>query len=179
MVKNRIRERREELGKTSKEMATHIGLSLEAYYDLEAYDGEVWSVLSIREVRLLCEALCLRFDELFCSVEPPHKLFHPLESPCNYPLAMVTSLDTLAQKITQDITTRGQNIEQWSTFAGWDVSHLLQSPESGWELPIDCFRDICQTCHVEWFSLLQAICSPVTTKERGIMGPESIHKERE
>jgi DNA-binding XRE family transcriptional regulator len=64
-LNEKIKQRRLELGLTTNEAAKKSGLSIHEYADVEDYPDEMTSVLQLSDVRNICKALNIDFQELF------------------------------------------------------------------------------------------------------------------
>jgi ribosome-binding protein aMBF1 (putative translation factor) len=74
---DRIRQLREKAGKSEGEMAEIMNISVESYFDLEAYDDEVLDCISLDELKKMSSAFGVSSVELLTGVpETESKLNH-------------------------------------------------------------------------------------------------------
>lgn len=66
----RIQSAREIVGKSLEEMAALLDISFASYRDLESFDDEVLSCISLRQVEELCGALRISSLELLSEEQP-------------------------------------------------------------------------------------------------------------
>ena len=64
-INEKIIERREHLGLTDTDIVEKTNISIDEYYDIEAYPDEIFTVTNLRELKQLCIALDLDLFKLF------------------------------------------------------------------------------------------------------------------
>jgi hypothetical protein len=153
-VAKRIREARTPSGLTEEEMAHRLGLTYESYCDLELFDDEVFSVLSLAELKTLGEVL---------SAEPRVLLVADDAEAVHAPV----TFEQIAERLRARMRLDGTSAEQLSEAIGWDVAPVLADPEALWEFNVVGLYDICKAVQLDWVAAL-----PMITRSRG-SGPGS------
>jgi len=136
----RIRRARETLGLT-QEVATRWGEQVSMYWDLELYDAEVFTVISVRQVYRLAVVLGTSVNAVLFGGEPA------MNSP-KMPYTDVVS--RLRVRMADDAISP----EQLGDHIGWDIRGLLADSDALGDLPIDGLRAVCQAAGVDWMSVL-------------------------
>lgn len=106
----RLREIRKRVGKTAEELASAVGISTPAYYDLEDSD-ELVTCLSIVELYRLCEALSTRPDLL-------------LTGKAWTGSKRISSSDLIG-KTSQFLLNHSMTSAQFSELVGWEMEKSL------------------------------------------------------
>jgi DNA-binding XRE family transcriptional regulator len=109
----RIRTAREEAGKSLKEMASLLDISLASYRDLEWYDDEILTCVSLRQVGTLCEAIGIDSRELLSAGQQ--------------------SADQVSQRTLQELIRHIRDymrkeqitLEEFEDKAGWEITPAL------------------------------------------------------
>jgi DNA-binding XRE family transcriptional regulator len=76
-INEKITQKRENLGMSDTFVSSKIGITIDEYFDIEAYPDEIFTVTSLREVKSLLNLLSLDFFELseiqcaFCAQKKP------------------------------------------------------------------------------------------------------------
>jgi len=140
---------REKSGKSPEEIAELLGISTAAYYDLEAFDDEFTTSLSLEKVALLFKLLRIE----------PATFFET--SPAPKPV----SLDAVVQKINEYLNTQRMTVSQFEDRVGWDIEPLLNERSKILSYDIDAVRDISNEIGIDWLSILQGISSASETAE--------------
>ncbi len=136
----RIRAAREASRLEHQQLATEIGISKESYYDLESYDDELAMCVSIKEVRLLANALGVSVWEL---VAPNPKSLKPTRC----------TLQELRRAAQHIVTTVNISPAEFARLSGWDIATLnTDDPATAWNL--DCMRDLARFSGVNWLSIV-------------------------
>ena len=141
----RLRTAREQTGRSIDTMAALLGMTREAYWDLESYDDEVLTCISIAQCAVLCRTLGMA----------PHTLF--AEESSDEPGAI--NLEVLGLKITAHLQAEQMDLSAFEERVGWDVATWLERPQAFFtaRYPVDALRDICQAIGVNWVTVLSAI----------------------
>jgi hypothetical protein len=142
---SRLCAAREQAGKSVGEMAALVDLTYESYCDLERFDDEVFTCISIKQFALLCHALDMS-PRAFFSEEQGEG-------------TGLSRWEELARAIRTHLEAQQITLSEFEDRVGWDVSALLEKPD---ELAtdrynIDSLRDICCELGVNWVSTLSAI----------------------
>lgn len=141
----RLRTAREQTGRSIDEMAALLGVTREAYWDLESYDDEVLTCLSIAQVAGLCRTLGLAPRAVFA------------EESRDEPGAI--TLEVLGLKIQAHLQAEQMDLSAFEARVGWDVATWLERPQEFFtaRYPVEALRDICQAIGVNWVAALSAI----------------------
>jgi len=100
------------------------------------------NTISIAELAALCKALGIRIIELFADDN-----------------ATVTNqkgltFTDLALVVKTHLDERRQSLDDFENDVGWEIAAFFQAPDSAWNWNIDCLRDVCLGCGVDWLSVL-------------------------
>ncbi len=139
----KLRAAREDSGKSPEEIAEALGISSAAYYDLEAFDDELPTSLSLDKVALLFTLLKIEPAMFFATAPPPESV----------------SPDALIRKISEYLNTKRMTVSEFEDRVGWDIEPLLKEPSKILSYDIDALRDICNEIGVDWLSVVQSIMS--------------------
>ena len=137
----RIRAARLRAGLDERTMAERVGINLPSYFDLESYDDEIFTCLTLEEVTRLARALGITVRSLIAS--------DPVGSPG------AISMRDLVERVRQRVADQGITADALFERVGWDISPALDDPESAWrDWNIDCLRDVCAEIGVDWQSVV-------------------------
>jgi transcriptional regulator with XRE-family HTH domain len=125
---------------SAEHVAQELGLTAQAYHDLEARDDEAFLAISIRQLFVL--ARTLRTTPL------------ELVSPDSVRPATPMTFDDLASMVREKIRAEHLDPDTWSSSVGWDVCALLDDPRAVGALNLDGLVDICAALGVDWRALL-------------------------
>jgi transcriptional regulator with XRE-family HTH domain len=141
----RLRTAREQTGRSIDDMAALLGITREAYWDLESYDDEVLTCLSIEQVAVLCRTLGMA----------PRTLFAEESSDAQGAI----NLEVLGLKIKAHLQAEQMDLSAFEERVGWDVATWLERPQECFttRYPVEALRDICQAIGVNWVAALSAI----------------------
>jgi hypothetical protein len=127
----------EAAGVLAPELATLLGISEPAAWDLLTHTDELSMCLSLRQ--LLRLSARLRVSSLSLLPQPPAAAREHRSFP------------QLAAEIRAYCATRHLSIEQFSEAAGWGVQHFLTAPDSALDdWCLDALSDICHTLGLHW-----------------------------
>jgi transcriptional regulator with XRE-family HTH domain len=137
---NRIQTLRKRTGKSSDEIASLVGLSDMAYFDLEAYDDELVMALSLEQVRRLADVLGVSTQMLF------------LDEPA--PKVPSTSYSELVSLVTARIAQAGDQ-KAFENEVGWDLGAFLESEATALSTyGVDFLQSLCTHVGVDWMTAL-------------------------
>jgi transcriptional regulator with XRE-family HTH domain len=144
-VSHRIAHARKHAGIASADVARKLGISHQAYDDLEANDEEAFMCVPL--------GLLLRLGQLL-STSP-----RLLLAPEGYePLAVSMTINDVVKRIRSYVKTHSLSSEQFEIQVGWSVSEALINPESAWEeWNADGLQDICASLGIDWLSVIPDI----------------------
>lgn len=141
-VAARILRAREALGLTQDDVAARWGEQPSMYWDLELYDDEAFTVISVKQLQRLAAALGTSVSALLFSEEPPP----------GFPGATYAEVVArLRKKIAEDAVSS----EDLSDRIGWELRPLLADPDTLGDLPIDGLRSVCRAAGVDWVAALR------------------------
>ena len=112
---DRIRRFREMAGKSDVEMASLLGMTIDSYCDLEAYDDEILTVPSLDQVKRLSNIFGMPTSRLF-SENNEHINRH-----WNY--------EMLIDKVNDHLRSNHLSQENFEDLIGWDMSNFFESEE--------------------------------------------------
>jgi len=140
-VASRIREARLRTGLSDTEVARRLGLTVDSYCDLERYDDEAFSVVSLRDLDALGRIL---------GVQPRLLLLGPEAEGLKRSITEAEITTHLADKVSDS----GQSIEQFGDAVGWDITELLSDPKTLWSFSVEGLYDLCKPIGVDWVEVL-------------------------
>ena len=136
-----IRSFRVKAGKSRAEVAQHLGINAAWYDDLEQYDDELVSTLTLFQAMNLAELLGVRLSDL---VET---------AACSS--GQHISLVTLPSRIRAYATQNGISIEQLADQVGWELDEVMDSPLKGAaEHPIIFLQTLAGQLGINWMCLI-------------------------
>jgi transcriptional regulator with XRE-family HTH domain len=135
-----IRAHRVRAGRSAQQVAADLGINDAWYQDLETYDDELASTLTLFQAKHLAELLGVRLAELL--VENEHA-------------GRTVGLLDLPSIIRKHIAVEQLSIEEFEDLIGWELKGFLDSPvASAAEMPIAFLRDLSNHLGVKLLSLL-------------------------
>lgn len=105
-------------------------------YDLEAYDDEATSAVSLKELLALCHVVSISIHEA-------------LHGPEFSPPSRQTSFEQVSAALGS-IVRGGESVDHLSDRLGWEVSTYLTNSEEFYKLTIDGLQDICDPLDIYW-----------------------------
>jgi hypothetical protein len=143
-VADRIRLARTALGIEPGVAAARLGVNFESYADLEWFDDEVFTTLSLTEVLSLAEMLHLSAVELLTSDDHAAR-------------TAAVSMSSLMKTVRARIQEEGTTVESFGDRIGWDIASAVADPSSAWQdWNVDCLIDVCTAVGVEWPAILSS-----------------------
>ena len=127
-----INARRIELGLTEHEIAASVGISSAEYYDLEAYDDELFMTLSLSQAKAVLDRLGLRFAQVGGDRVPRTDLL------CD------TGFSFLRERLMARLGETNEDIAELEQKIGWGLQNFLEDPKAAWDWNMDCFADVVQ-----------------------------------
>lgn len=135
-----IRNFRVRVGKSAREVSAELGLNEAWYSDLESYDDELASTLTLFQATQLATLLGVRLRDL---VE---------ENPSS---AVTVGLLDLPAFVEAYLEREHLSVEEFEGLVGWELKEFLQSPvAAAAEMPIAFLRDLSGHLGVSLLSLL-------------------------
>ncbi len=143
-IARRILKARERANLAADAVAERVGLEPMAYYDLEHYDDEAFTAVSLAELCAVARTLGLS----------PRALVDP--EPAS-PVAASISMQDVAQGIRLRMAADHLTPAAFGDLAGWDVAEALDNPESAWAAwSLDALRDVCEQIELDWRAVVPA-----------------------
>jgi hypothetical protein len=137
----RLRAARTRAGLPESVVATQIGVTMPAYFDLEAFDDEIVTTLSLEQLVELGRTV---------GVPPLTLIADDVES-----VAPVT-METFIERLRARIATEGGDVEAFSNRVGWEMQPVLADPSRAWlDWNVDCLRDVSAALDADWRAILK------------------------
>jgi hypothetical protein len=130
----RLQDAREASGLEPGELASLLGISYEAYRDLEWFDEEIVDALDFDQVVALAGAIRLDLREFFAAGAAGQLTFAEL-----------------AARLEEQA---GDQLAALEDRAGWELRRHLDDPSTFGELPLVGLADIGQVVDMDWRSFL-------------------------
>jgi hypothetical protein len=134
---------RQASGREVGELASLLGLSYEAYEDLERFDEEIADCISLNQMLKLADAIGLDLRRFFAAENLGH-----------------VSFAELAARLEPFAATGPTALAAFEDRVGWELGRHLNDPSTFGELPAIALADIGESVGVDWRSLLPP--SPAT-----------------
>jgi DNA-binding XRE family transcriptional regulator len=135
-----LRNYRVRAGRSRSEVAEHLGINEAWYDDLEKYDEELTSTLTLFQAVALASFLGVRFRELIAGTNAPR---------------VTLSILDLPPRIRTHIERKGMTVEQLEGELGWEISEFLESPmKVVAESPIVFLEAISELLGINWLSMV-------------------------
>jgi len=136
----RIKALRQRSGKSVDDVASLTGLGIHAYCDVESYDDELRTVLSLGQVRRLAEVLGVRTSALF--LDEPHEI----EQRVSYSQLVALVEARFALDIDE---------EAFEQEIGWDLSGFFKDKERLLsDYNVKFLQKLCPRLGIEWIVAL-------------------------
>jgi transcriptional regulator with XRE-family HTH domain len=135
-----IRERRAELSLSAVTLAEALGISVEAYDDLEQHQDELATSVTLEQATRLATRLGTPLLELLTEHKPPWATPSPIQ---------------VAARIATHLAGTGRSLESLEEVAGWELQGFLAQPllvARG--QPIMFFQDLAKALQAAPFSLI-------------------------
>jgi hypothetical protein len=127
----------EAAGVLAPELATLLGISEPAAWDLLTHTDELSMCLSLRQLLRLSARLRVPAWSLLPEPPAPRREHH--------------SLAHLAAEVSAYCAAHQISIEQFGDLAGWDVQHFIATPDSALDdWCLDTLTAICHTLGLHW-----------------------------
>ena len=136
---DRLRDARIKSGRSPVDLAASCGISPSSYHDLEAFSDDLYMSMSLSELAALCRAIGIKMTDLFAE---------------GLEVGKQMTFSELAARVKAHIEENHQSLDEFENSAGWEIAAFLQIPDAAWDWNIDCLRDVCKACRVNWTLLL-------------------------
>ena len=123
------------------DVAAQLNLPQAHYWDLESFEDEAWTTLSLEELGALARILGVTSRFILdgeAPVPPDERL----------------SFEGFAEAIRKAVDAAGGDVDSWGVTAGWDVAPILENSREIWALSPDALKDIAETAGVDWRRVL-------------------------
>jgi hypothetical protein len=128
---------RERAGISVPSLATTLGITEQACWDLMHHPGEVSLCLTLRQLLQLATTLSVSPLSLIPDAPPSARVHR--------------TLPELAAMIRDFCAARGLSVEQFGERAGWDVRGFLRAPDSALnDWCLDTLRHVCHALDLHW-----------------------------
>jgi transcriptional regulator with XRE-family HTH domain len=135
-----IRAYRVRAGKSAKQVASDLGINDAWYRDLETYDDELASTLTLFQAKHLALLLGVELSQLLIENEQAGRKVGLLDLPST---------------VRKHIEAENLSIEEFENLVGWEMKGFLESPvAAAAEMPIAFLRDLSNLLGVSLLSLL-------------------------
>ncbi|MBK6779907.1 MAG: hypothetical protein IPJ57_14925 [Gemmatimonadetes bacterium] len=130
-------------------VAQCIGLNADWVRDLQAFDHELYSNVSLAQLQRLAYLLNTDASTLLLAPPLPQDVVH-------------LTFEQLVQKVREHLRSSNTGIEAFGESVGWDVSSALSNPHACWEWCPDEVVDVAGALGIPWQSVLppQALVPP-------------------
>jgi DNA-binding XRE family transcriptional regulator len=139
---NKLRQLRENSGRSHQELARVAGINVESYYDLEARADELDNAISVRSVALLARELGVSPSTLY-----------------GLSGGAVSTRD-LVSLIRKHLDQSGEPLAEFETRVGYAVDAALADPDDLGDWNADGLRAVCAAVNVNWFDVLDHLLDP-------------------
>jgi hypothetical protein len=134
----RLTAARTSSGRDPGELAHLLGISYEAYRDLESFDEEIVDTISFRQLVLLAGAVHLDLPSFFGAGDQ---------------MEACTFAD-LAARLNQLVADGAVTLAALEDEVGWELREVLENPDMFDELPAVALADIGGRFGIDWRSFL-------------------------
>lgn len=138
----RFRQARERIGLLPDELAAQSGIPAAGIWDIEAFEGDLTSSYSPKDVQRLCRVLAISPVALFgdAVVEPP-----------------ITAAD-LVGRIKVECSLRNISLAEFEEVVGWSLAVGMEAPEKLLEnMTIDGLQWLCRELRIDWRRVLLSL----------------------
>ena len=134
----RLTEARRSSGRDPGELAHLLGISYEAYRDLESFDEEIVDTISLRQLVLLAGAVHLDLRSFFGAGDQID----------------ACAFADLAARLNQLVADGTVTLAALEDEVGWELREVLEKPDLFEELPAVALADIGGRLGIDWRSFL-------------------------
>lgn len=136
----KIRQLRLRAGKSEREMAELMNISVESYFDLEAYNDEVLDCISIYELRKMSSAFGVTPVEVLTTVSKTEDK------------AVHISYVELVERIKKHLETQQMTAAEFEDKVGWYIESLFDNPQEIEERCVQFLIDVCDELQINWLA---------------------------
>ena len=164
-IAEKLKTERESKKRSMAEMASTIGLTVEAYRDLETYDDEITTCLSLEELSKLEAALEIDF----CRFISPLPIFV-------YP---ISPLNDFAELVKDYLELKKMRVADFEESIGWEVSNVLSNPAEVLKMSVEWLAIVCEKIGVDWKLILPVLTRVNSDKADNVNVNMSIRRSNE
>jgi DNA-binding XRE family transcriptional regulator len=135
--RNRLQQLRETSLKTREDLASSIGISVEHYCDLEDQDGELYTTLSLHELRKLTMTLGTSIRVLF-----------------GIKGEAIIDFEGIAEALRRHLVKEHLSVDEFGNKVGWNLQNFIDGPDIAGEWNVDCLCDVCRGLGISWLDAL-------------------------
>lgn len=150
----RLKRARESIGLDQHAAARLIGIDSPWYYDLEEYEDEIVSTLSLEKLCHLAHVLST--DPLVLLVGDRAKT-----------IDRTLQFEEIVQRLADEMSLAGLDVKACSERVGWNLTKILADPQELWNLNTGGFVDVTKAAGVEWTSALPRTPRPASGERAG------------
>jgi hypothetical protein len=136
--RERLKRAREAAGKTTQDLGEFVE-NVATYYDMEDYDGELYSNASLGELSRLCSALGIKPRDLFD--DKPN-------------VEGTISRVQLLSRAREYMKQNKLSVEEFSDRIGFEIGPSLEDASKMMDWNVDFLRWLCEELGLEWRSAL-------------------------
>jgi hypothetical protein len=136
-----LRVSREALGLNPQHLAARFGRHGHLCPDLELYDDELFTCISVRDLLRLAAVVETSVAALLFGGNPPVPIRH-------------VTFSEIAALIRDRLAATGVTAEQCGELVGWDVQPVLHNPEALGDFNVQGLRDVCVALGIDWVAPL-------------------------
>jgi hypothetical protein len=140
-VAHRIRRRREALGLTPDDVAHRWGEQVSMYWDLELYDEEAFTVISVAQLQRLAAILAMSVTVVLFGEDPAA------------PLPRVPYADVVAA-LRVCMSEDAVSIDQLGDRVGWDLGPVFADPGALGDFPVAGLWSVCRAAKTDWVAVI-------------------------
>lgn len=135
----RVRMQREALALSEHAVASVAGISDAAYSDIEAYDDELATAVTIRQAESIARALQVSLLALLGEAAPVDSV----------------SDAALREAVARRVEGGPENHARFEELCGWAVGPLLlETPTYAHEYPLWALADVCDAVGIDWRAVI-------------------------
>jgi transcriptional regulator with XRE-family HTH domain len=139
-VAQRILRARQGRGLSQDEVAVRWGEPVSMYWDLELFDDEAFTVISLLQLQRLASVLETSVCALLLGEDPGFQ---------GAAVSYTDVIGRLRSRIAEEPTT----VEHLSAVVGWHLQPLFDAPETLGDMPVCGIFSVCQAADVEWITI--------------------------
>ena len=116
-------------------------MPLQAYQDLERYDDEAFTSVSLLTLARVGQALAIAPSEM-------------LLGETSKGLRQTVAFDMVAKRLVEVMETDRITVDEYGQRIGWDVRDIVSNPNGLWNCNVDALYHICAAIGIDWVAVL-------------------------